>query len=271
MGTVVVDKITERPVYLDYAPKNWAVADKFDSVELKMDGQLGRMELSDGTVLLGEYLFGSNWAYRNGMEGQFWAFDVLQLFGKDYRTERFSVRKLALEKIAFALPSVPYQIWSRRGQLKGEGHDASAIFKLVQTYPLREAGFLWDQYVVDKGYEGLVFKHSDHAYGTPWGRMKKVLTMDYVVVGFNPSTAKTKAGKMVQSIQAGLIVNGVMKVVANIGGLDHALSSDMFKDPGKYLGRVFEAEGKDLFESGALRHPNFLRFRDDKDPKECKL
>jgi ATP-dependent DNA ligase len=44
---------------------------------------------------------------------------------------------------------------------------------------------------------------------------------------------------------------------------------DMFNWPIDYKGKVMTCSGKDIFKSGALRHPNFVRLHPDKDPKDC--
>ena len=44
---------------------------------------------------------------------------------------------------------------------------------------------------------------------------------------------------------------------------------DGIDESGKYKGKVVVVHGFDRFKSGAVRHPSFGGFRDDKDPKDC--
>lgn len=53
-------------------------------------------------------------------------------------------------------------------------------------------------------------------------------------------------------------------------GLNDTLREDMAKNPGKYIGKVVECSCMSIDKKEhSLRHPVFLRMRDDKDAKEC--
>lgn len=41
------------------------------------------------------------------------------------------------------------------------------------------------------------------------------------------------------------------------------------KNGDAYIGKVVEVAGFEVFDSGSMRHPSFVRVRDDKDAKEC--
>ena len=51
-------------------------------------------------------------------------------------------------------------------------------------------------------------------------------------------------------------------------GVTEDMSADFAKNPDKYINRVIECECMRKTES-ALRHPRFMRFRDDKKPTSC--
>ncbi len=53
---------------------------------------------------------------------------------------------------------------------------------------------LWDEYVQQYGYEGLVFKDSASKYydEKAWARMKAVVEMDYICTGFRNADEGTK-------------------------------------------------------------------------------
>jgi ATP-dependent DNA ligase len=100
--------------------------------------------------------------------------------------------------------------------------------------------------------------------------MKQRPSYDYVCMGFEHSDSDRYAGRGVRSIQAGLFLGNKLTLLTTIGGLTDAQRHEFFARPQDYVGRVFEAEGKLLFPSGKLRHPNFLRWRDDKRPEDCR-
>lgn len=53
-------------------------------------------------------------------------------------------------------------------------------------------------------------------------------------------------------------------------GLNDVLREDMAKNPDKYIGKVVECSCMSIDkEEHSLRHPVFIRFRDDKNEKEC--
>jgi DNA ligase-1 len=71
------------------------------------------------------------------------------------------------------------------------------------------------------------------------------------------------------SIIGGKYVNGTLTDTIHVGGgFTDAMRDDYWVNMYQYHGQVFEAEGRQLFDSGSLRHPRFLRWRDDVQPKE---
>lgn len=137
-----------------------------------------------------------------------------------------------------------------------------------------------------------------------WIKVKKQYTDDFVVMGWVKSVSETKKDRnMVAAIICGAYVNctqyqawkkyeGWLKTLeiqtlepprtlqsdyrlilvplVKCGAIPHELSLDMaehFEE--KYLGRTVEISHFMKFKSGSVRHPGFVRFRDDKLSREC--
>jgi hypothetical protein len=120
----------------------------------------------------------------------------------------------------------------------------------------------WDDWAEQDDAEGLVYKNGNLL---DWAKRKDLLTADLVVVG-------TIDGKRAN---AGLI--GSLRVatregreVASCGGMTRDQRIDMTLEPeGALLGRVVEVAYQYVGSGGRLRHPRFVRWRDDKSADEA--
>lgn len=107
--------------------------------------------------------------------------------------------------------------------------------------------------------EGWVFKNSNWGHSEKW---KPVLTIDAVVLGIVP-------GKNKYTGQTGALVVGIGdRVLANVSGMTDAERRDMGPHD---IGRVVEVAYQYVGDGGRLRHPRFIRFRDDKLAAQCTL
>jgi len=100
------------------------------------------------------------------------------------------------------------------------------------------------------------------------GRSKRRLSRDFVVMDIEPGRGKHdgKAGAIV----CGLVGPSGLTEVCRVGtGFRDAERAEMLRRPEDYIGRVAEVLGHGEYDSGALRHPTFARWRDDKRPNEC--
>lgn len=69
----------------------------------------------------------------------------------------------------------------------------------------------------------------------------------------------------------GLYKNGELVEVGRVAsGFTDAMREDMALNPDKYLNHVVEVECMSTTKDGALRHPVFVKMRDDKAPEDCK-
>lgn len=75
---------------------------------------------------------------------------------------------------------------------------------------------------------------------------------------------------VVGNIICGLWKDNKLTKVMRVGQMPFSVRLELTFHPKKYLGRVVEIKGFERFESGALRHASFLRFRNDLSAEQMK-
>lgn len=136
----------------------------------------------------------------------------------------------------------------------------------------------WDRQVFDDlvslDQEGVVLKNRDSIYrpnrpNKTWYKVKHHVTEDVVVMGFTPG--RGKYSDTIGAIEFGQYLDDELTYRGRCSGLTDELRRSISSNPEYYLGEVMEIKinGKVGGASGGFRHPNFLRFRDDKNSKDC--
>lgn len=232
-----------------------------DLVQLKYDGWWSRIEISEGWVrfysrtsrlfkemqltdrslrctLIGEHMQGTQWAQEPGRIGRTFLFDCwswgdTKLADVSYR-DRYRVLRLT----PTYLPE---------------------SFTVVQCFPMTRAEEIWTNYVATSQYEGLVYRRAADDLAATVYRQKQIITEDLVCDGFIEGMGKF-AGTL-GAIRAHTS-DGVIIDVG--GGFTDAQRREIWDNQDLYLNKPFEVEARARFESGSLRHPNFVRWRFDK-------
>jgi len=237
-----------------------AILAKCDTIQLKLDGWWCRAECADGVAnlfsrtqrhigtipidplvlgtFIGEYMYGTQWSKKFDRYEKLFLFDCWAASGQD--TTRFTYQ----ERYRLCRANLP---------LLGDR------FRLVQSYPISSYTQIWQSFVATGEYEGVVFRRR---YGTADDtilRQKRRVTKDLQVVGFEAGEGK-HSGRL--GALVGQSADGIRVSVG--GGFNDAERVAIWANKEAYLGRWFECEGYAEFESGSLRHPQFLRWRDDK-------
>lgn len=114
-----------------------------------------------------------------------------------------------------------------------------------------------------RGWEGVVVKRE--VWGG-WWKIKLDASDDLIVMGWRRGIGKF-FGKMGALTLGYLDDTGRLVECATCSGMDDA-TRDAF-NPKEDIGRVVEVTHNGVTEHGRLRHPRFIRWRDDKDPSEC--
>lgn len=122
------------------------------------------------------------------------------------------------------------------------------------------------QHFINMGYEGAVLKDGNVLN---WRRLKPECTVDLVVLGSKEGNGK-HFGK-VGSLRCGFW-NGVgFDEVAYVGGMTDDDRDFITANLTKLIVEhaVVEVKYQEVASGGRLRHPRFVRFRDDKSWQEC--
>lgn len=118
-----------------------------------------------------------------------------------------------------------------------------------------------------EGGEGVIVKPLDHLYERKrsynWLKVKGFETFDLVITGFFEGQGKY-AGQM-----GGVIVKHGDVEVRVGGGWTDDDRQVMWADQASFKGRMIEVGCHEVTPDGSLRHPRFVRFRDDKHQQEA--
>lgn len=189
----------------------------------------------DGCILIGEFMRGTQWSQNPARKGRFFVYDIWAIFGEPITDETYTVRYRLLRKLT--LPSV---------------------YTLVDCYRIDDFHATWERYVLREGWEGVVFRRSTSTVDDAVMRQKREYSLDGTVIGFTPGLGKYEGS-------LGAIKVAVNNTTTDVGGgFTDDERTAIWNNQTLYLGRVMEFTANAIFESGAPRHPRFVRWRDDK-------
>jgi len=204
-----------------------------------------------GTLLAGEFMYGSQWAQNPERLGKLYAYDLLMLNGEDLRAKTYQVRYAALRDLLHILSD-------KRLPIVNTYTTANNIQRVVESLKRTRA------------YEGFVVRNWSQPYTDPIGRFKLDVTDDYVIMNVNEGE-RANVGRM-GSVTVGQYVGDELVPIMDVGGgWSNEQRQYIFDHPQGFINKVIEVSGKVRFESGAFRHSNFERFREDKSPRECRF
>lgn len=189
----------------------------------------------DGCILIGEFMRGTQWSQHPDRKGLFFVYDIAAVFGEPITNETYITRYKLLRKLP--LPS---------------------SYRLVDCYRIEDFDSTWQRYVMCEGWEGVVFRRSSSILGDAIMRQKREYSLDGTVVGFEPGLGKYEGSLGAVRVAVGENVTSVG------GGFTDVERRNIWTAQTNYLGRVMEFTCNAIFESGNVRHPRFVRWRDDK-------
>lgn len=181
-------------------------------------------------------------------------FDVMMADGLDTTSLPLCKRREVLELVLTLLPEGQSQIG------------------LTPQFPYSPETY---EALVSAGYEGGVVKVPSSTYqpgvrGKGWYRLKKTETVDVVVTGMIPGQGKFE-GLIGAVVFGAYDSSGQLVNVGQASGMIDRVRKEMTDEfyAGTLQGKVIEVMHFGQMPSGGLRHPQFKRFRDDRDPLSC--
>jgi len=234
-----------------------------DLVQLKYDGWWTRLEIASGYIrfysrtarlfkelpiadtsltctLIGEHMQGTQWAQEPGRIGRTFLFDCWS-WGDTRLTD------------------VPYR--DRYRVLRLAPTHLPATFGVVECHRLDAAQHLWDTHVNPEKFEGLVFRRSHDDVSATVYRQKKIIRETLICDGFIEGM-----GKFAGTLGAVRAHTSNSVIIDVGGGFTDTQRREIWDNQDLYLGKPFEVEARARFESGSLRHPNFIHWRSDLNP-----
>jgi bifunctional non-homologous end joining protein LigD len=165
-------------------------------------------------------------------------FDVIRLAGRDVRHLPYSERRRLLESLDL-----------------GDG----PVRLNLSTEPDQRVFEAW----LNVGLEGVVCKRVDSAYRSgkrsrDWCKLKPQKSIDCKIVEL-PLDGQGKFSGLVGAVVFE-IGNGKR---GRASGMTDAVRRDMSENPGAYIGRLAEFAYQLQTKGGALRHPQYVRLRED--------
>lgn len=200
-------------------------------------------------VLIGEYMYGSQWAKSHNREGKFYAYDLLERGGTALEMQEYRVRyKLLAETIK----------------------ELDHPFMLASCFGSANLGQFWLANESTNEFEGVVLRRWSSTWYTKLLKLKTEIEDDFIIGGFTEGEGKYDG--TLGALKLYSLKDGISTYIMNCSGaIDDKLRDHIWTNQSDYWGKVATITGKGRFSSGALRHPTFKRLHADKHPSQCVL
>lgn len=224
----------------------------------------------------------------------YYIFDIWAYGGESYLTMTAQNRFSKVELLRFTTEKSPYvdfakyykgeEIWNQLQIILGEGGEGMVITK-NNSFPepgkrtarktlkiKKELQDNLDVVVIGANPPTIQYTGKDAQGWTYWqdGRTgeKKTGLLYKEFIGGAPLTPITKNyyNGLAGSLKIGVYKDGNLVQIGNVSGL----TEKILKDWREYVGVVMEITGMEVLKTGGIRHPKFVQFRQDKNPKDCK-
>lgn len=204
-----------------------------------------------GHTLIGEYMMGSQWSQDPERKGKLYVFDCVSYDEADVSqlpyNQRFKLAKSVVD------------------------HIQDTRVEMVRTYNTDRLSAVYLDISNSLSWEGLVMREWRSTYYTTLTKLKLFVEDDFVIMGMTAGEGKN-LGYMGAMIVGQMDPKGELVEVMHVGGGFTQWERQLFWSKREEMNnKVVLCQGKARFTSGALRHPNFIRVRDDKLASQCIL
>lgn len=195
---------------------------------------------------------------------EFHAFDILAFKGESVMHMPLSERR----ELLIAVLGLLEHTWS-------QGSGTPAPFKLLPQLNVSEMTL---EQLLEEGYEGGMIKRLDSTYvpggrTDAWLKVKRFSTADFFIIGSTPGKGRNE-GKVGSLKVAYTGDDGKPVYVADVRGFDDK-TCEWLTDPetgdvkAEHVGKVLEVMGQARTKNERIRHPHFVRWREDKTYLDC--
>lgn len=242
-------------------------------IQLKYDGIWARVEIENGhyhvysktgqlkkaarlpqgqlfvhpTILIGEFMFGSQWSTHPDRAGRLYIFDCLVNSGTD-------------------ISQLPYK--DRYRAAVSQVVQLGQPFNILPCYSISKLGEFWT--TLEGKTEGFIIRRWSDLWSDTLFKLKFEVEDDFVIIGFTEGKGKHE-GRLGALKVAQFDGTDLVYVMDVGGGFDDSTRHFFWTHQEELLNRVVLVNGKGRFAEGALRHPSFVRLRDDKTWEQCTL
>lgn len=257
-----------------------ARAASFDIVQKKLDGRFVEVLVDKGEALVyartGHVIMAlpaSNYQGIACLNGELISVSAKQAPGqRDWHLVVFDCR-CASE--AAGCPVVNYleRDTPYRDRLKQASKVVSCLSgaTMVSSYPIGEAEDLWEEYVIIRENEGLVFRRSVAPYlGDAIGVVNAKSSRDYFVIGVVEG-AGADVGRL-DAFVCGVFLEGKQYEVGRLwaSGLNKSQRQEYWQMRDSLIGRVLQVrDGTRTLDSRTTYISGSWRWREDKRPSDC--
>jgi ATP-dependent DNA ligase len=173
--------------------------------------------------------------------------------------------------------------WSLQARLAAipENLESWGIYKLPWFTGSKDDKLSFYEAIISSGGEGIMLKNLNSLYHpakkpgqrppvNTWYKLKTVETHDVVIMDYIPG--KGKYTNLIGALVFGKYTpSGELKEIGSCSGINDELRTQITFNWDSWKGRVIEVECMEELKSGALKHPRFIRLREDKRPEECVI
>jgi hypothetical protein len=194
--------------------------------------------ISDHTFeLIGEYMFGSEWAQDPSLKDKVFIFDLIELNGFDLRERPYEFRLSSAMELVQSLDN--------------------EIFLTTPTFKASLAEKVWIEFVETRGFEGIVLRKLTDPWDAFVYKAKQVHTKEFYIIAFHEGDRRLS--DTLGAIGVATEPSGP-ELFRVGGGFTDQERDFIWSNQGSLYNAKVLIEGRRIFESGKMRHPNFVKF-----------